>query len=440
MRKINYNILLLLGVIGLLTSCQKDPVTLTFTNGPDDTNTIAHLVKEFNKKHEGKIQIEWKVGNPLSNEQYKEVVSDLETENPSIDIFAADVTWTASLGQKDLVKELSTPFYKAHNTQDFASAAMNSAVYKNEILGMPWFTDVGMLYYRRDLLEKYGFEVPTTWKELTHIANTIKEKEKMPYGFVFQGEHYEGGIANACEFIWNAGGDISMSNLAVTGTFKDLYFNPSLITVDSKASEIGFQQARQLVEDGASPEDVHTFREEEAFYSFYYGGAVFMRGWPGSYGMFTKPGAKIGVDKIGVSAIPTIKETSPSFSCLGGWNLMMGKHLNTAEQEAALTFIEYMVAAPQQYYFTLHHGGLPTLRHLYYDEQLLSEAPVLEIGRELLAHARNRPVSPYYMEYAPEISTIFHRTIKGELAPELAVYELQKRLEDIQANNQLAVR
>lgn len=231
-----------------------------------------------------------------------------------------------------------------------------------------------------------------------------------------------------------------MSNLSISGAFEDIYFNPSLITVDSKASEIGLQQARQLIEDGIAPTHIHTFRESEALYSFYYGGAIFMRGWPSVYGMFSKPTAKIGLEQVGITAIPTIKPNSPSFSCLGGWNLMMGKHLDEDKKEAAWTFMKYMIDEPQQYYHTLAGGALPTLYHLYYDEQLLSEAPILEIGADLIQHARNRPISPYYMEFAPEISTIFNQIIKGEINPELAVYELQKRMESIQSKNQIASR
>lgn len=438
MKKVNYIYTVLFSVVWLLASCKQEPIVLNFTIGPDDTHSTETLVNQFNHEHEGDIHINWQVGNRSSNEQYESVVADLSSGNPTIDIFAGDVTWTASLGKNDLVADLSAPFYQSYSPSDFSSASMNSVVYQTKVLGMPWFTDVGMLYYRKDLLDKYGFDAPTTWNELTHIVHTIKEREKIPYGFVFQGENYEGGIVNACEFIWNAGGDVSMSNLSISGAFEDMYFDPSIITVDSKASELGFKQARQLVEQGISPDHIHTFREQEALYSFYYGGAIFMRGWPSAYGLFAKPGAKVGLDKIGITAIPTIKPNSPSFSCLGGWNLMMGKHLSKEEQAAALTFIKYMIDEPQQYYFTMNHGALPTLRHLYTDEQLLEEAPILEIGRNLLKHARNRPISPYYMEYAPEIATIFHRTIKGELLPELAVYELQKRLEEIQISNKIA--
>jgi len=440
MKKLFYTSILATCLLVLLTSCQKEPVVLNFAFGPDELHTIEPLINQFNYEQEGKIKINWVVGSPLSDKFYKEVKTDLLSEEPTIDVFGADVTWTASLGREELVADLSTSFHQLYTPRDFIPAAMNSVVHETKVLGLPWFTDIGMLYYRKDLLDKYGFEAPTTWEEMATIVNTIQPKESIPYGFLFQGDNYEGGIANACEFIWNAGGDISMSNLSISGAFENMYFDPSIITVDSKASEIGLGQARELVETGISPKDIHTFREQEALYSFYYGGAIFMRGWPSAYGMFSKPGGKVGLDKVGVCAIPTIKKNSPSFSCLGGWNLMMAKHLNKDEQLAAWEFMKFMTAEPQQYYRTMAGASLPTLHQLYYDEQLLSEAPILEIGKELIQYARNRPISPYYMEYAPEIANVFNQTLKGEMIPELAVSKLQQRLETIQSKNQIASR
>jgi len=439
MKKAFYIFVLLASTMFYLsTHSHEEPIVLNFAFGPEEVYTIEPLINQFNYEQEGKIKINWIVGDPSSDEFYQAVKEDLLSNEPTIDVFGADVTWTASLGKEDLVKNLSSSFHQLFSPRDFIPAAMNSVVYQTKVLGVPWFTDVGMLYYRKDLLDKYGFDPPTTWEDVSTIVHTIQLKESIPYGLVFQGDNYEGGIANACEFIWNAGGDITMSNLSISGAFEDMYFNPSIITVDSKASEIGFGQAKELVETGIAPKHIHTFREQEALYSFYYGGSIFMRGWPSIYGMFTKPDSKLNLDQVGVCSIPTIKPTSQSFSCLGGWNLMMAKHLSEKEQQAAWEFMKYMTAEPQQYYRTISGASLPTLHHLYYDEQLLSEAPILEIGAALIQQARNRPVSPYYMEYAPEIATIFHQVLKGEIIPEMAVFELQQRLENIQSKNQIA--
>jgi ABC-type glycerol-3-phosphate transport system substrate-binding protein len=69
----------------------------------------------------------------------------------------------------------------------------------------------GLLYYRTDLLEKYGFKnPPNTWNELTQMAQKIQEGERNGgvkdfYGFLFQGSAYEGLTCNGLEWLASSG-------------------------------------------------------------------------------------------------------------------------------------------------------------------------------------------------------------------------------------------
>ena len=77
------------------------------------------------------------------------------------------------------------------------------------VYGVPWFTDAGMLYYRKDLLEESGFsKPPETWDELKEQARKVQRDSGTQYGFVFQGADYEGGVVNGLEYVWISGGDV----------------------------------------------------------------------------------------------------------------------------------------------------------------------------------------------------------------------------------------
>ena len=83
--------------------------------------------------------------------------------------------------------------------------------YEGAIYGVPWFTDAGMLYYRKDLLEQAGFsEPPKTWAEMEEMVKKVRGETGTRYGFVFQGADYEGGVVNGLEFIWSSGGGCSI--------------------------------------------------------------------------------------------------------------------------------------------------------------------------------------------------------------------------------------
>src|SRR5690606_12242894 len=80
-----------------------------------------------------------------------------------------------------------------------------------KLLAMPLYTDVGILYYRKDLLEKYNRPVPSSWQEMTDTAAYIQEQERAEghkdmWGYVWQGKAYEGLTCNALEWISSFGG------------------------------------------------------------------------------------------------------------------------------------------------------------------------------------------------------------------------------------------
>ena len=74
-----------------------------------------------------------------------------------------------------------------------------------ELVAVPVYVDGGLLYYRSDLLRKYGLGgPPRTWDELLRYARTVQEGERKEnprfFGFVWQGAQYEGLI---CDFLEN---------------------------------------------------------------------------------------------------------------------------------------------------------------------------------------------------------------------------------------------
>ena len=80
-----------------------------------------------------------------------------------------------------------------------------------KLVAMPFFTDAPALYYRKDLLEKYGAAVPKTWEEMTATAQKVMDGERAAgsadiWGYVWQGAAYEGLTCNALEWIKSNGG------------------------------------------------------------------------------------------------------------------------------------------------------------------------------------------------------------------------------------------
>ena len=138
---------------------------------------------------------------------------------------------------------------------------------------MPWFGDFGILYYRTDLLTKYGYSgPPKTWAQLGAMAQKIQDGERANnpnfYGFVYQGNAYEGLTCDALEWLASSGG----------GQFID----GGKVTINNPRAAAILNLQRSWV-GKITPRGVTTYQEGESEKAFTAGNAAFMRNWPYAY-------------------------------------------------------------------------------------------------------------------------------------------------------------
>ena len=426
-----------IAILGSLGSCggvQDGSVEIVFASGPDDSGIVQSLVAAFNEIHEGEIRVDWREMPRESNAHREALLADLEANSGGIDLIASDVVWTAELARSGEVEDITDRFYDDFEREALLAAPVRSALYRLRMWGVPWYTDAGLLFYRRDQLAASGFTAPPgTWDELGTMARRVMQDSGMPHGFVFQGADYEGGTVNAAEFIWSAGGDVMSSRVAVTGLVVTSVTEVDSVSVGSSAAAAGLDIARGLIADGVSPVDVADFREEEAFAAFAAGEAVFLRSWPGTYGDLRQAGFE--PDQIGVAPLPAVPG-GESASCLGGWNLMLNSNSTEAEKNAAWTLIRYLTAPLQQRRQALEAGLLPVLGDLYDDQELASEIPAIGVGKAVFeSQLRARPMSPVYSAVSERIAAAFGRTLRGELTGAEATRLLEEELQGLVVRN-----
>jgi multiple sugar transport system substrate-binding protein len=409
----------------------QQPFEITFSFGPDDSGSLQSLIDAFNRAHEGRIKVVWREMARSTDDYFRQLVSDFDVGSSDIDVIGADVIWTAEFVANGWVRDLSGRFDDAFDPRDFLPAAINSVYWRNRLWAVPWFTAAGMLYFRKDLLEQAGFsEPPKTLDELSEMARKVMQESGTRYGYVFQGAEYEGGVTNALEFIWNAGGRVLTGNVSVAGAPGVAVIDPNVVVVDSADSARGLDAARELVKDGIAPEDVVEFTEQECFEAFLDGDAVFMRNWPFVYGLVEQPDlSTLNLDQVGIAQIPSIGQYGRSFSCLGGWNLMISE--NSRNPSAAWEFIRFAADADRQKQRALEGGFLPTLHALYDDAEIEKAVPVVAAGRSAIENARVRPVSPIYSKASPRIARMFQRVLRGDADGREAVRTLQTELRTV---------
>lgn len=422
---------LLLSAFNCNTSKQSQ-VDLVFAFGTDESGTLQTLIDRFNQENEGAIKVTFQEGSRFSDVFYQELVTAFESGAPDFDVVGSDVIWTPAFASNQWVEDLTQQFFVDYEPLDFIDGAMQSVSYNFKVWGIPWYTDGGMLYYRKDLLAKSGYQYPpATWEELITYSKKIKADSGIKHGYVFQGANYEGGVTNACEFIWNADGNILVGDLYVPASFDQEAPRPEIVTVNSQAARMGLKQLQNIIASGIAPEDITEFREKEASIAFQQGDAVFMRSWASSYSYILNPDSKVKPSQVGLTMIPTLNRGLTPYSCLGGWNLMISAMTSDEKKAAAWKFIQFMASEESQQYRALNGGILPSLRQLYNDEAFVKQSPAVEFAKQVIPICKERPKTPLYMQMSPEISSVYTQVITGEMELDAAVVSLQGKLEEV---------
>ncbi len=391
-------------------------VTVTLGFIPDEAGGLQKILDRFNQENRGEIKVEWRQMPASSAEFFEQMQAELQSGSSTMDVIGGDVVWPAQFAANGYILDLSDRF-TAKMQGDYLEGPIQAVQYEGKTYGVPWFTDAGMFYYRTDLLERSGFsEPPKTWEEMKEMSEKVQADQGTKFGFVFQGAQDEGGVVDALEHIWNAGGDVLDGNRVI---------------IDSPESAEGLSLRRSLLTDGVAPEASGDYTTQESQASFTNGDVVFMRNWPFVYGLLSDPEtSKVEPGQVDIGALPVAGEGDTSFSGLGGWNFMV----NAASEdkiEEIWAFIEFMSAPEQQQTFAVESARLPTLRGLYEDDEVLKELPVARLGREALENTRPRPLSPVYSDMSLEMAEQFNAALKGDVPVDRALADLQTGLQNI---------
>ena len=413
----------LLGVAGCGGSGGQDnsgATEFTFSFGPDNSGSLEEIVRRFNEKFRDRYRAKYRVMAADTGQYFNQLKTEFQAGGGEIDLIGGDVVWPAQFAANGWIEDLSDRF-TAEERKAFLPAPVESCTYKGAVYGVPWFTDAGLLYYRKDLLEKSGFSgPPETWEELQQQATRVTGESDAEDGFVFQAAEYEVGTVNGLEYIWTSGGDVLAG--------EDL----EDVVIDRASAVAGLATERGMVESGVAPQAVSTYAEQDCQAAFLNGRAVFCRNWPYMYALSSDESqSKIAPDQVGVAPLPVAAGRDNSFSALGGWNFYLNAASSAEEKDAAYEFVKFATAPEQQKYRALNGSFLPTLKDLYGDEEIVGKVPVIALGESAIKNARPRPTAPYYSDMSLVMAEQFNASVKGTKSPEEAASTLDRELQEI---------
>jgi trehalose/maltose transport system substrate-binding protein len=402
-------------------SAAAQKTVITFVQGqrnPAEAEVQDRLFDEFMAENPD-IEVNVLTGPQSATDLLGLYLQFFEAQSDEVDVLAIDVIWPGDLAN-NLVDLYQFDGVKEAVAAHFPAIVENNTV-NGQLIGIPWYTDAGLLYYRTDLLEKYGFDgPPATWDELEEMAKTIQEGERADnpdfWGFVWQGNAYEGLTCDALEWIKSNGGG---SIVEPDGT----------ISINNDEAVAALERAAAWIGE-ISPPGITGFMEEDSRRAWQGGNAAFMRNWPYAYSLGNADDSPIK-GKFDVGPLPGA-EAGMSAATLGGWQIAVSKY--SANPEAAAKVAMYITSEKFLKTRAIEMSSLPTIMSLYQDEEVLAAQSFMGNLYDVFINAVARPstiTAPSYNQVSTTFFNAVYDVLTGQKDALTAVEELELDLEDM---------
>jgi multiple sugar transport system substrate-binding protein len=411
-----------LGLVLLALSCSRETgeVTLMIGGAPAELDYWEALLQDFNEETGLTVSI---MRQPTDTDQRRQsLLVPLKAGESDPDIFLMDIIWIGQFAASGWLESLDrlaekdgfelTAFFKG--IIDFADR------FEGELVALPVYIDAGLLYYRTDLLEQYGYHSPpVTWGELVETSLKVQEGEREAnpdfWAFVWQGAQYEGLICTFLEFSLSNGGSLVDAG--------------GSLTLDRTENVEALTFMRDLIAGHAiSPPNTYTeMKEEEVRSAFQGGNALFERNWPYAWGLHQDEGSAVK-DRVGISLLPRF-EGGHHVAALGGWHIGISR--SSDSKEAAWKLVKFVVSRKAQLGFALNLGWNPARQDLYDAPEIVRDVPHLVKLRDVFETASARPNVPYYSLLSRVLQQKVNAALAGTATPQEALEAAQKEGLDV---------
>ena len=376
----------------------EEQVTIKFASMKTfGVETMPGLIEKFEAANPN-IKVEYIELPPpsMSTEIHQYLMTTLGSGASNVlDVFTGDCIWFPEFAEAGWLLELDE-YFDSDYMKDYIKGTVETVTYKGKLVGMPWYMDGGFLYYRKDLLDKYGYEPPKTWTELKSMTKDILAKENNPElkGFIWQAKQAEVLVCDLVEFLGSEG--------KVLDDQGNIYIN------DENAKRAAQLMYDLIYTDKISPVAVNTYDEEPSRRVFTGGNAIFLRNWSYVHGIAQDVKESKVVDKTGIVPMPAF-EGAKSASTLGGYQF--AANAATEHPEAVAKFLEFMSSQETQKYFALTMSFAPTRIAVYDEPEVKENKPFIVQLKDVFVYSTPRPITPYYPQISLELQSEFSKLL-----------------------------
>jgi multiple sugar transport system substrate-binding protein len=375
----------------------------------DTSGAYKTIVDTYNSTNKDKVHVTWHNGPSQTDSLITIYDNALRARSATFDMMNIDVVWPAQFSSNGWTVDLSSR-WSASDRANYLPGPIKSCTYNGQIVAAPMRTDLGVLYYRTDVIPT----APKTFDDLTNMAKSNASKGGTKYGYVWQGSQYEGLVCDFVEVVAGYGGTILDPN------------NSKSVTINSPEAQQALSEMVSWV-GTISPISVTTLTEEPCRQAFQNGDAIFMRNWPYAYALGNTASQSKVAGKFDITSIPYGGSSTTGHSCVGGWNMAINAF--SKNPDAAWSFMQYVLGADAQKTLAIQGSYTPALNSVYSDSDVKAKQPLFTKLAPILQNSLPRPVSPVYTDLSNIIQVNVHQALTKAVSPQTALSNLQSQLQ-----------
>ncbi|WP_244943029.1 extracellular solute-binding protein [Streptomyces inhibens] len=404
---------------------EKGPIVLATGSDLSSTGVRQALIRAFEKRTGRSVRI---VKLPdTADGQRSQLLAAGQSGNSDYDVLNLDVAWTAEFAEAGVIRPWGTSL-----DGDFLDSVVKTVSYDGQIWGVPFNSDAGLLYYRKDILHDYGYdEPPSNWGALKNMAGQVADAynrklahdgkattNRKMYGMVAQLRPYEGLTVNTLESAWAMGGDPDATSFTQGEQIGAL--------------QLGVAEIKDRLDSMIMPHETMSMDETESRRWFADGRALFMRNWPVEYASVAEkltPGTQFDVAEL-----PARPTDGKRMSVLGGQNLAISA--GSKRPAGARALIEALTGPGSER--CLLERGFAATRDSAYREA--AKAPHCPLPPERAEHGSTGQRAPWPGQEPPYTRTLYAALRAAEPRPRSTHYQTFSKVVQIRVSEYLNSR
>lgn len=402
----------LLGAAGR-PAVAADTVLRVFVGGQQRPEVMQPLLDRYAQAHPG-IAVTIETGGATSELQQQYLTTLLTSEDSSLDVILTDIVRPAQYAAAGWAEPLDAYLPdKAALLGSFLPAYARAGEVEGSLFALPAFADAMFLYYRKDLLDKYGLAPPASWNELVEGAHKVMKGENNPalQGLSFQGRPIEGTVCTFLVPYWQAGAALTDAS--------------GKLTLDRSAAERSLGLWQDLIDDEVTGRNMAEIGTDDTRRDFQAGNVLFAVNWAYAWNHFQADGDSAVRGKVGVARLPVLRDGRDA-TCIGGWQWVVSAF--SAHKAEAADLVRFLAGPQGAKHLALNASNLPARPDLYQDPDVLAANPWFKDALAVLETGRARPTSARYAEVSDIIRSNVNAVFSNVKTVPEAVVEMEARL------------